>query len=92
MVIGTTWSFFIHSNIRVRLGPLEWLVSTPAFHHWHHTNDQNRDHNFAAVFPLIDRLFGTAWLPKHWPPVYGIDAKVPPTLKGQLLDPLKEER
>jgi sterol desaturase/sphingolipid hydroxylase (fatty acid hydroxylase superfamily) len=88
MIIGTLWTFFIHSNIRFRLGPLEWLVSTPAFHHWHHTNDENRDHNFAAIFPWIDRVFGTSWLPKYWPPVYGIDAKVPPTLAGQLLDPL----
>jgi sterol desaturase/sphingolipid hydroxylase (fatty acid hydroxylase superfamily) len=87
-IIGTVWSFFIHANIRFRLGPLEWLVSTPAFHHWHHTNDENRDRNFAAIFPLIDRVFGTAWLPKNWPPVYGIDAKIPPTLDGQLLDPL----
>ncbi len=89
LVIGTIWSFFIHSNIRVRLGPLEWLISTPVFHHWHHTNDEHRDRNFAAIFPWVDRLFGTAWLPKHWPPVYGIDAKTPSTLKGQLLDPLK---
>ncbi|MGO8700191.1 MAG: sterol desaturase family protein [Limisphaerales bacterium] len=87
-VIGIVWTYFIHANVRFRLGPLEWLVSTPAFHHWHHTNDSNRDRNFAAFFPLIDRVFGTAWLPKYWPPVYGIDAKVPPTLAGQLLDPL----
>jgi len=88
MIIGTVWTFFIHANIRWRLGPLEWLVSTPAFHHWHHTNDEHRDHNFAAIFPCIDRLFGTVWLPKYWPPVYGIDAKVPPTLTGQLFNPL----
>jgi sterol desaturase/sphingolipid hydroxylase (fatty acid hydroxylase superfamily) len=88
MVLGTVWSFFIHANVRCRLGPLEWLVSTPAFHHWHHTNDEHRDRNFAAIFPWLDRLFGTAWLPRHWPPVYGIDAKVAPTLAGQMLDPL----
>jgi sterol desaturase/sphingolipid hydroxylase (fatty acid hydroxylase superfamily) len=87
-IIGTIWTFFIHANIRFRLGPLEWLISTPAFHHWHHTNDEHRDRNFAAIFPWIDRLFRTAWLPQHWPPVYGIDAKVSPTLAGQLLDPL----
>jgi sterol desaturase/sphingolipid hydroxylase (fatty acid hydroxylase superfamily) len=87
-IIGTIWTYFIHANIRFRLGPLEWLISTPAFHHWHHTNDKNRDHNFASFFPLIDWLFGTAWLPKCWPPVYGIDAKVPPTLAGQLLEPM----
>jgi sterol desaturase/sphingolipid hydroxylase (fatty acid hydroxylase superfamily) len=87
-IFGTVWTFFIHANMRVRLGPLEWLISSPAFHHWHHTNDQHRDHNFAAIFPIIDRIFGTAWLPKHWPSVYGIDAKVPPTLAGQFFDPM----
>ncbi len=85
---GTVWTFFIHANIRCRLGPLEWLISSPAFHHWHHTNDEHRDRNFAALFPVIDRVFGTAWLPKHWPPVYGIDGQVSPSLTGQLLDPL----
>ena len=91
MILGTIWSFFIHANIKLRLGPLEWLVSTPAFHHWHHTNDEHRDRNFAAIFPLYDRIFGTSWLPKHWPPVYGIDAKVPPTMVGQLINPLPNQ-
>ena len=87
-IAGTIWSFFIHSNVRIRLGPLEWLISTPAFHHWHHTNDQHRDRNFAAIFPIIDKVFGTSWLPKHWPPHYGIDAEVSSTLSGQFLEPL----
>ncbi len=88
-IFGTIWTFFIHANVRFRLGPLEWLISSPAFHHWHHTNDQHRDRNFAFVFPLIDRVFGTAWLPKHWPTVYGIDAKLPSTLAGQFFEPLE---
>lgn len=91
-IFGTFWTFFIHANLRVRLGPLEWLISSPAFHHWHHTNDQHRDHNFSFVFPFIDWLFGTAWLPKHWPPVYGIGAKVPPTIAGQFFDPMEPAR
>src|SRR5271166_2912175 len=33
LIIGTIWTFFIHANIRCRLGPLEWVVSSPAFHH-----------------------------------------------------------
>ncbi|CAN0167393.1 unnamed protein product, partial [Phaeothamnion confervicola] len=76
-VLGTLWTFFIHANLRIRLGPLEWVVSSPAFHHWHHTNDEHRHHNFAALFPFIDKMFGTAWLPKFWPPGYGISQKVP---------------
>ena len=91
-VAGIFWSFLIHANLRWRFGPLEWLVSTPAFHHWHHTNDEHRDRNFAAIFPLIDRLFGTLHLPKTWPPVYGVDTPVSPTFTGQLLDPFASPR
>src|ERR1700731_51018 len=35
VTIGTTiWAFFIHANVRWRLGPLEWAITTPGFHHW----------------------------------------------------------
>jgi len=32
-LIGIMWGFFIHANLRWRFGPLELLISTPAFHH-----------------------------------------------------------
>ena len=87
-IVGTVWTFFIHANMRTRLGPFEWLISSPAFHHWHHTKNEHRDRNFAFFFPLIDRLFGTAWLPKSWPAQYGIGEPMPSNLAGQLLRPL----
>jgi len=86
-IFGVIWGFFIHANVRWRLGPLEWLVSTPAFHHWHHTNDRRRDHNYAALFPVVDRLFGTHHLPGEWPPCYGVDAPQPAGMGDQLLEP-----
>ena len=88
VVIVTIFNFFIHANIKVRLGPLEWLFASPVFHHWHHCNDKHRDTNFAFIFPFIDRLFGTAWEPGCWPPGYGVDEKIPSTLSGQLLAPI----
>jgi sterol desaturase/sphingolipid hydroxylase (fatty acid hydroxylase superfamily) len=42
MLIGTLWGFFIHANLRWRFGWLELLVSTLAFHQWHHTNRRAR--------------------------------------------------
>jgi sterol desaturase/sphingolipid hydroxylase (fatty acid hydroxylase superfamily) len=89
---GTLWSFFVHGNLKWRFGPLEWLVATPAFHHWHHTNDEHRDHNYASLLPVLDRIFGTHHLPKHWPRVYGVDEPVTPDFVGQLLDPLGPPR
>jgi sterol desaturase/sphingolipid hydroxylase (fatty acid hydroxylase superfamily) len=89
---GTAWAFFVHGNLNWRFGPLEWLVATPHFHHWHHTNDENRDHNYAALLPVVDRLFGTHHLPDHWPPVYGVDEPVAASFAAQLLDPLSAPR
>ncbi|NBV44998.1 MAG: sterol desaturase family protein [Planctomycetia bacterium] len=86
-IVGTLWSFFIHSNIRWRLGVVEWLVATPAFHHWHHSNDERRDRNYAALFPWIDLLFGTHDVPPVHPTSYGISGAMSPTLAGQLVDP-----
>lgn len=89
-IAGTVWSFFIHANVRWRFSWLEWLISTPAFHHWHHTKDgpEYINKNYAAIFPWMDKLFGTFYLPKkQWPVKYGIDAPMAPSLAGQLLQP-----
>ncbi len=89
-LIGSLWGFFVHANLKWRFGPLEWLVATPAFHHWHHTNDGPDliDKNYASMLPWVDRLFGTHYLPARLPEAYGIDAKLPQSLTGQLLYPL----
>jgi sterol desaturase/sphingolipid hydroxylase (fatty acid hydroxylase superfamily) len=92
ILIGTVWGFFIHSNVRWRFGPLEWLISTPAFHHWHHTNDGAAyiNKNYSPMWPFVDRLFGTLYLPKdRQPERYGIDQPMPPTLAGQLVEPFR---
>jgi sterol desaturase/sphingolipid hydroxylase (fatty acid hydroxylase superfamily) len=89
MLTGTVWQFFIHANVRWRFGWLEYLVSTPAFHHWHHTRHDHVNHNYSTVLPWMDRVFGTYYLPRdRWPDDYGIDETLPDDLAGQLLHPL----
>ena len=90
-IIGTVWGFFIHANLKWRFGWLEWVVSSPAFHHWHHTNDGPEliNKNYAAMLPWVDKLFGTFYLPgRFWPGKYGIDAATPSKLSEQLVRPL----
>ena len=87
-LVMTVWGFFIHANVRWRFGPMEWLISTPAFHHWHHTLDGPIDRNYASTLPWLDRAFGTHYLPEEWPEAYGIKAKLPETMAGQLAYPL----
>ncbi len=84
VLIGTIWGFFIHSNLRWRLGSLEYVIATPAFHHWHHSNDDPAlfNKNYAAMLPWIDRLFGTLHLPRQeHPRRYGTDM---PQARGVL--------
>jgi sterol desaturase/sphingolipid hydroxylase (fatty acid hydroxylase superfamily) len=88
MLVGTTWGFFIHANLRWRFGWLEWLLATPHFPHWHHTDDEHVDRNYASMLPIMDKLFGTAYLPaRQWPPVYGIHGHIAEGLGAQLVHP-----
>jgi sterol desaturase/sphingolipid hydroxylase (fatty acid hydroxylase superfamily) len=89
-LITTTWGFFIHANLRWRFGPLEWLISTPAFHHWHHTLSGPINRNYASTLPWLDRVFGTHYLPKEWPTAYGTEEKLPDSLTDQPFYPLQK--
>ncbi len=88
-LIGGMWGFFVHANVRWRFGKLEYLIATPAFHHWHHTNDDVslRGKNYASMLPWLDKCFGSFYLPRALPERYGIDEPMPPDLAGQLLHP-----
>lgn len=65
---------FNHANVSVRLGPLRYVIVTPNFHHWHHSQDQEAlDRNYAAHFAFLDHLFGTAVKSdREWPEHYGV--------------------
>jgi sterol desaturase/sphingolipid hydroxylase (fatty acid hydroxylase superfamily) len=90
MLIATLWGFFLHANLRWSFGWLGLVISTPAFHHWHHTNDEHIDRNYASMLPFLDRLFGTWYLPaKQWPPGYGIQAPAAARDAGAPAEPGK---
>ena len=82
-------SVVIHSNIRMNLGWLRYVVVTTQFHHWHHAADQEAvDKNYTAHTPLWDLLFGTWHLPAdRWPLKYGTIKPVPGGMAGQFLHP-----
>jgi len=88
-IIGGLWGFFVHANVKWRFGWLEYMISTPAFHHWHHTNDglALRGKNYASMLPWLDKVFGSFYLPRHLPGSYGIDERMAPDFAGQLLYP-----
>ena len=85
ILLGTLWGFFIHANLRFRCKPLELLIATPLFHHWHHSRLDHINRNYAAMLPVLDRVFGSYYLPSSWPTEYGVEKPVASTLSGQML-------
>ena len=56
--------FFQHSNVELRFGWLNWLVSSAELHRWHHARrPEISDHNFGNNLIVWDVLFGTRYLP-----------------------------
>ena len=57
--------FFQHSNCRVNLGPLNYIVAGPELHRWHHSRRARESNkNFGNNLIVWDTLFGTRFLPQ----------------------------
>ncbi|MNK05757.1 Fatty acid hydroxylase superfamily protein [compost metagenome] len=80
----------IHANTRINFGFLKYIFTTPQYHHWHHCEDPKYyGHNFASIFPFIDMIFGTYYLPgKKWPAGTGVhEAQYPKGFLKQSIYP-----
>lgn len=72
--LNLLYQFFIHTELAPRLGPLEWVLNTPAHHRVHHaSNAPCLDTNYGGVLIIFDRLFGSfAQAPKDEKLRYGL--------------------
>lgn len=85
----------IHANLAWNFGPFRYVISSPAFHRWHHTMDEDgQGKNFAGIFPLYDLLFGTYYLPlRQQPRNFGISGEtMTEDFIGQILYPFRQWR
>ncbi|HEV2993858.1 MAG TPA: sterol desaturase family protein [Acidimicrobiia bacterium] len=85
VVFLTLLALFQHANVRLRFPVVRWVINTPEWHHWHHALDREAiNTNFGT--PVVDKLFGTAYLPRHrWPSGFGTSEPVPPVGYGRQL-------
>jgi sterol desaturase/sphingolipid hydroxylase (fatty acid hydroxylase superfamily) len=55
---------FAHLNVRLHLGRFSTWINNPQWHRIHHSvQPEHIDKNFAAIFPIWDVIFATAWIP-----------------------------
>ena len=86
-------AIFVHSNVRLPLGPFRWIFGAPELHHWHHARVPRTVHNFANLAPWLDLLFGTHHVPEG-PEEYalGLDEPWPQGYLAQLIRPFAIRR
>jgi sterol desaturase/sphingolipid hydroxylase (fatty acid hydroxylase superfamily) len=59
------YGMFIHANVRLGYGPLDFVFVSPRQHRWHHSADPAaRDKNFSTLFSIWDVVFGTFYNPR----------------------------
>jgi sterol desaturase/sphingolipid hydroxylase (fatty acid hydroxylase superfamily) len=87
------YAVIIHSNLNITLRPLSYVLTSPVYHAFHHTHsDEGGNKNFAGLFPIFDKLFGTYYLPHYTPMKFGLDDHDFPTdVPGQLMYPFRRE-
>ena len=55
---------FIHADVPWMYGPFKSIFVSPVMHRWHHARDvTGSGSNFATVFSVFDRTFGTYYVP-----------------------------
>jgi sterol desaturase/sphingolipid hydroxylase (fatty acid hydroxylase superfamily) len=60
LAIDLQFQFFLHTDAPIGLGPLEWVLNTPAHHRVHHAVDEPfLDKNYGGMLIIFDRMFGT---------------------------------
>jgi sterol desaturase/sphingolipid hydroxylase (fatty acid hydroxylase superfamily) len=59
LCFSTVVNLWLHINVLVDIGPLDWLIITPNYHRLHHGAKGLMRNNLAFVFTVWDRMFGT---------------------------------
>jgi len=96
-VVTAVHGLFQHSNLQLRLGPLNWVFSMAELHRWHHSRTLvESNSNFGQTIIVWDWLFGTRFLPadRQPPRDIGIPSlpRFPWSWWAQLLAPFRWRR
>ncbi|MBI1214592.1 MAG: hypothetical protein GC185_02090 [Alphaproteobacteria bacterium] len=89
------YGLLLHANVTWGFGWLGNIIASPRFHRWHHTSqEEGLDKNFAGLFPWIDRIFGTYYMPKgKLPQKFGLyKEEIPPGFWAQMMYPFRKKK
>jgi sterol desaturase/sphingolipid hydroxylase (fatty acid hydroxylase superfamily) len=89
-IVRTYYGQFIHADLPFTYGPFARVFVSPVMHRWHHARDvEGAGSNFATVFSVFDRAFGTYYVPGLCTVPLGVADEIRPSTVGRLLHPLR---
>jgi sterol desaturase/sphingolipid hydroxylase (fatty acid hydroxylase superfamily) len=89
-IVRHYYGLFIHADLPWSYGALDNVFVSPVMHRWHHSNDPEAYRtNFATVFSIFDKTFGTYRVPGLLDTPLGVRFDMGKGVVGQLLHPLK---
>lgn len=89
---------FNHSNIKIPLGPLKYILNNPQMHIWHHARELPGKYgvNFGITLSVWDYIFRTAYIPHSGRDVSigyeGMEREMPSGFGGQLIFPFYKKK
>ncbi|RED51606.1 sterol desaturase family protein [Aestuariispira insulae] len=84
------YGYLIHADLPWRYGFFDRIFVSPTMHRWHHADDPRAfNTNYATVFSLFDRAFGTYRVPGPCDAPLGVSADMGQGIAGQLAYPLR---
>jgi sterol desaturase/sphingolipid hydroxylase (fatty acid hydroxylase superfamily) len=87
-IVKHYYGFFIHADLPWSYGVLDNVFVSPVMHRWHHSNDQAAyQTNFATVFSIFDKMFGTYRVPGLPETPLGVRFDMGKGVLGQLVHP-----
>jgi sterol desaturase/sphingolipid hydroxylase (fatty acid hydroxylase superfamily) len=89
-IVKHYYGFFIHADLPWNYGRLRHVFVSPVMHRWHHSIEQAAHQtNFATVFSIFDRIFGTYRVPGLPLASLGVGSHMGKGVAAQLVYPFK---
>lgn len=84
------YGYLIHADLPWTFGKAGLILNSPSMHRWHHARDvKGSGSNFATVFSVFDRVFGTYYQPGPCDAPLGVREDMGRGAVGQYLHPFR---
>ncbi len=84
------YGYYIHADLPWTYGKWSYIFVSPVMHRWHHAQESSAHNtNYATIFSIFDRAFGTYRVPRICDVPLGVSYMVDRNFLEQILYPFR---